>query len=334
VKVSEFLASGAPKVNQKGTPTIALLRVSGSPAVNRGSTSLAPTLDQRGFERNGVPDIGAFELQASDADGSNSSDSDDSGDNSSGDEVVVEPVVPDSNGTVHFDPITFTDSNGNTIKAADIPKSSGLEKLGDMGLNAVINDDGQVEITGVAEYAGEVTFEVELADGSSKPVTITIDPIDQPSDGGRTNTTPGDVTGELFLDGAFEVYVPLGLTAKELDLALKANSASAVMSPYVFTTAAVTSYSFRGAGDYRGAGELAALVITGTSSAPEDLTIETVSYTVGINRYTKTLNTPISKTAVESEGTSQKSSGGGGCEAGFGVFALAIAGGTLIRRKG
>jgi hypothetical protein len=327
VKVSEFLASGAPKVNQKGTPTIALLRVSGSPAVNKGSTSLASTHDQRGFERNGVPDIGAFELQASDAGGSNSDD------DSSGEAVVVRPVVPDSNGTVHFDPITFSDSNGNAIKAADIPKSSGLEKLGDMGLNAVINDDGEVEITGAAEYAGEVTFEVELADGSSASVTITIDPIDQPSDGGRTNTAPSAVTGELFLDGSFEVYVPLGLTAKELALALKANSASAVMSPSAFTTAAVTSYSSRGAGDYRGAAELAALVITGTSSAPEDLTIETVSYTVGINRYTKTLNTPISETAVETEGTSQKSSGGGGCEAGFGVFALAIAGGTLIRRK-
>jgi hypothetical protein len=43
-----------------GTMTIALLP--GSPAINAGGDALAPKLDQRGFLRAGVSDIGAFEF--------------------------------------------------------------------------------------------------------------------------------------------------------------------------------------------------------------------------------------------------------------------------------
>jgi hypothetical protein len=35
---------------------------SGSPALNQGSTTGAPSTDQRGFTRDAVPDLGAFEL--------------------------------------------------------------------------------------------------------------------------------------------------------------------------------------------------------------------------------------------------------------------------------
>lgn len=42
------------------TKTVALL--TGSPAINAGNTAIAPTLDQRGYERSGLSDIGAFEF--------------------------------------------------------------------------------------------------------------------------------------------------------------------------------------------------------------------------------------------------------------------------------
>lgn len=42
------------------TKTVALL--TGSPAINAGNTAIAPTLDQRGYERSALSDIGAFEF--------------------------------------------------------------------------------------------------------------------------------------------------------------------------------------------------------------------------------------------------------------------------------
>ena len=50
-----------PLANNGGpTQTVALL--SDSPAINKGNDALAPEKDQRGFGRNGVSDIGAFEF--------------------------------------------------------------------------------------------------------------------------------------------------------------------------------------------------------------------------------------------------------------------------------
>ncbi|MDR3166110.1 MAG: hypothetical protein LBU13_11110 [Synergistaceae bacterium] len=62
VTVSHFLASGPPVVNDSGTPTIALLSVADSPAVDKANEDVAPKTDQRGFTRYGDPDIGAYEL--------------------------------------------------------------------------------------------------------------------------------------------------------------------------------------------------------------------------------------------------------------------------------
>jgi hypothetical protein len=64
VNISSFLASGAPSVNVQGTPTIALLDVSASPALNKIPLENAPLEDQRGLPRVGLADIGAFELQS------------------------------------------------------------------------------------------------------------------------------------------------------------------------------------------------------------------------------------------------------------------------------
>jgi Putative Ig domain len=50
----------ALKNNGGPTDTVALL--AGSPAINAGNDSLAPSTDQRGFSRNGTSDIGAFEF--------------------------------------------------------------------------------------------------------------------------------------------------------------------------------------------------------------------------------------------------------------------------------
>jgi hypothetical protein len=62
---SSWLASGAPKDNGgNGLPTIALLDVENSPAIDKLSASNAPATDQRGLVRDAQPDIGAFEFNA------------------------------------------------------------------------------------------------------------------------------------------------------------------------------------------------------------------------------------------------------------------------------
>jgi hypothetical protein len=62
VNVSALLASGAPKVNSQGTPTIALL-YNASDALDKIPLANAPVNDQRGLPRVGLADIGAYELQ-------------------------------------------------------------------------------------------------------------------------------------------------------------------------------------------------------------------------------------------------------------------------------
>jgi hypothetical protein len=61
-----WLASGEPKDNGgNGLPTIALMDVSGSPAIDKlTSNSSAPSTDQRGLARDAAPDIGAYEYVA------------------------------------------------------------------------------------------------------------------------------------------------------------------------------------------------------------------------------------------------------------------------------
>lgn len=54
-------AVGPPADNGGPTPTLALLP--GSAAIDAGTATGAPAVDQRGFPRSGAPDVGAFEVQ-------------------------------------------------------------------------------------------------------------------------------------------------------------------------------------------------------------------------------------------------------------------------------
>jgi hypothetical protein len=49
-------------ITNNGGPTRTLALLSGSPAIDAGDDLLAPPLDQRGYTRAGVSDIGAFEF--------------------------------------------------------------------------------------------------------------------------------------------------------------------------------------------------------------------------------------------------------------------------------
>jgi hypothetical protein len=64
-------AEGQPVVADNGgpTPTVALLDAPGNPALDAADPATAPELDQRGFARVGLPDVGSFEAGAGDGDG-------------------------------------------------------------------------------------------------------------------------------------------------------------------------------------------------------------------------------------------------------------------------
>jgi len=58
----EVDSAGEPILKDNGGPTQTIALMPGSPALNAGNDATAPATDQRGYARNGMSDIGAFEF--------------------------------------------------------------------------------------------------------------------------------------------------------------------------------------------------------------------------------------------------------------------------------
>jgi hypothetical protein len=271
---------------------------------------------------------------------------------------VTPPVVPDVNGSVNVE-VSVKNSSGSEVAVTDIIDQELIKKLGTDLQAAIV--DGKVVISGTAEYIGTVALDVKVAGGETTTLTFTVEPIEL-DDTEVIETTPIDWTGTLVEtlepDGttkcSFAVYVPLYLRGNEVETAIKTDYASALIRPIGEMPARViragdkpqaTAKASLGtpANNYHRASfePLAYMEITGSSpGSGREIVVESVSYTVGIYRYSKSVNMNISDTSVEYSQVSDDgdnvsddgdsvisdSGDGGGCDSGFGV----VGGMTLL----
>jgi hypothetical protein len=165
-------------------------------------------------------------------------------------------------------------------------------------------------------------------------VTFTVDPILEQDT--KTNTTPSEWTGSIIPSGSgvytFTVFVPIDLTADEIskvqdvDAMLVGGSKSGAV---IITTRKSDEPG-------RGAGESAFVRITGTTSTPDDVAVTSVTYRIGIHKYTQDMNVKLADTAVTASGGSEpapSTSGGGGYDAGAGSAALFALTAAAIRGR-
>jgi hypothetical protein len=210
-----WLDAGAPKDNGRNglttIPTIALLPVQESPAINSGTPTGAPAADARGFTRIGLPDIGAYEFAKVEAAASIKI----------GEVFDLSSVSPLAKGLFETVDVTIGDdtmpADGQSLLLFD---EAGPERV--KGLAAgTLTVNGYVG--GVRFIEVEVTVEDEVYPDRVENVSITDMPAEAISDVrfelaydiGLTGNAPADV--ELFLSLADGSPLPENIVLGEID---------------------------------------------------------------------------------------------------------------------
>jgi hypothetical protein len=366
VSVSEFLQEGKPRVNEKGTPTIALLRTVDSPAVDKADPSKAPQYDQRGFPRVEAPDIGAFELQPQSVNPPVTPPDVPEDETAPGDDDAVDDMpgenpppagtpqevniggLPET-GIISHAPIPLTLDSGETISNPLIPPGDpGKTALKEIGVTVEIVN-GQLVISGQAQRVGDFTVTVAGADGEGNRVTkeyvVKIEPHDVPNASGIVTDNPRQtVTTTLTGDPASPSATLVIQTRVSQEDARDAMSYSGTRFEITGTGSGIriTGGQFVLSGE-RGAGENGVpLEISGSLSGADlsGVTLDTVTYVAGINRYRQNVGIKLAETNVvddtpaEDEGGSGGGGGSSGCDAGAaGAAAIAAVAFMFARRS-
>jgi Synergist-CTERM protein sorting domain-containing protein len=224
------------------------------------------------------------------------------------DPPVLEPVtiIPDDDGTVSHQIVI-------DVQALGIELDAEYDKLVAMGLRADTNSSG-VLITGRAVNTGTATLTIETVNGDTT-VRITVTAL-PPESGSKADPVPSTWTGTLIEgdDGVyrFTVYVPVNLTAAEI-AQLDDSSISRSVTANVTDSTGVRARFVKLAGEY-------VIEIYGETDDPDEATVVSVAYQIGIHQYTQAINGKIADAPLERSGGRRPS--GGGCDAGFGALAL------------
>jgi hypothetical protein len=143
-----------------GGPTFTHALLDGSPAINAGS-STAPTTDQRGVAKNGVRDIGAFEI----------------GSTNVAPEFTSTEITSASSGTEYTYEITTSDTDGDVlaITSEELPS----------WLTLTDNEDGTATLSGTPTNAnaGSPSITLHVDDGTltvDQTFTLTVTPVNVP----------------------------------------------------------------------------------------------------------------------------------------------------------
>lgn len=247
-------------------------------------------------------------------------------------EPVDYDVTPADDGTVD-EQITVTDTSGNAITVTDIPETpantAAETTLGNMGLSIRV-ENGKVVVSGTAVDIGDVTFTVNVVGANGKAGTTTVriqlhpilhdtgPAVDTFPSGwnGSMSTTTDDSGNKLY---TFTLFVPLDIAAHEATL-LREVGATA-NNARVTGTEAVDAVERQVA---KGAENAVKYVkITGETDTPDNARITSVTYRLGIHRYTQQTDVVLADTGAVPDDEPLSSSSSSGCDAGAaGILAL------------
>jgi hypothetical protein len=339
---------------------LAVNGVGEGPAETATATPQASTSGGGGDAGGGDGNAGGGDTDDDDTGGGGSGDGSGSGDGNTG---GGNTILPETDGSVNVT-IPVTDSNGQQVAVTSLADTSVNDeaqvKLAEMGLSAEIIG-GEVVVAGEAVDIGAVTLEVVLESGETTTVTFAVNPL-PPVPATSVNVAPASWTGALSesvgADGApayaFRVDIPLDLKDEEITLISNLNvstSADVTFSGNVDNySAAIVLTSGEGSGPVsRGAGEGVFIETGGTTADPDSVTVERVSYRIGIHQYEQETNVKLTDAnlIVESDdddydydydssgsGSGDSDSGDVGCNSGaFGFVGLTLICAVARRRK-
>ena len=170
-----------------GGPTLTMALLTGSPAINAGTSTDAPTTDQRGLPRpsGAAVDLGAFEVQ--------------SGVNHP--PVASSLSVSTNENTLLSGQVSATDADGDHLTYSVV--------TGPSQGSVALHSDGSFWYTPPAFYSGTDSFTFEAYDGQAysniATVSITINPVTLPQVANIPFTTVADGTvADRNLDGTYD----------------------------------------------------------------------------------------------------------------------------------
>ncbi|MDR1021416.1 MAG: hypothetical protein LBL73_11705 [Synergistaceae bacterium] len=248
--------------------------------------------------------------------------------------TTVVSETPAADGTFEATATITAESGAPATSVAVDTTAAVIAQLSAIGLEVTVAGN-EVTVSGTATDIGVFDIPVTVNGTESQIVRVTIEAIEH-TDAVFVDTAPGalpDWQTELTTSGSstlFVTYVPTDLTADVSEV----KDLRAAGTGISVTGVEIENPLLRGG---RGAGEKR-FKVSGTVTDYGTAEIGTISYRVGINRYTQSANVRLSSTSVTDNRTEATGGGssGGGCDAGFGLFGLLAATGTaaLLRRKG
>ena len=223
---------------------------------------------------------------------------------------------------------TDTGKFGDTaVDISGAPEMTGVSEQSELeaiGVTAGIKG-GKLVLNGEPRATGTFTITCALSDGTTKRVKITINELEK-SVGSLAEPTKSGTDWTVEYSGSreapsFVMWLPVTVDSKE----------GFKEQPTVIFEGASGSASI-----VEGSGKGASakwIKITGTVSDRTKAAVKSIKYRVGAVAYTQVMNVKLTDTKFTDRTTGETAgSSGGGCDAGFGLLALAAAGAVLRRR--
>jgi Synergist-CTERM protein sorting domain-containing protein len=243
--------------------------------------------------------------------------------------------TPNADGTFEAKTAVVTESGDPVTSVVIDSASPETTALAAIGLS-VEYAGGEIVVSGTATDIGEFLIPITVNGTEEQTVRVVINAIPHDDAVIADTATKAAWPTELATSGSdtlFVTYLPTNLTAEQAAAAVDLRAAGVGLSSVTVTIEPPESLVLG-----RGAGEVY-FKASGRVTDYATAAIDTVSYRIGINRYTQAANVKLSETLVTDNRTEPTdptpSSGSSGCDAGFGAFALlaAAAGAVLLRKK-
>ena len=237
--------------------------------------------------------------------------------------ALTSTVQPDKDGKVAD---TTVEASGKTVASVAAADAAAFKAAS--GLDVEVKDGKVVFKAGTPIDAGDFTVAVTLSDGTKANVKLTVK--EAPAVPSTTLIAPAKAKTEWTTlynrsTKAFTLTVPITVPAGVAGLKL---TAFAYIDGKEIKGTEVPAKA-------KGADVTKKFEFKGTCDDPAKVTISSVKYRIGTVPYTQDANVKLSDTNITTTDTAPaaKSSSSGGCDAGFGVLALAAAAAIVLRKN-